>query len=499
MANNDLGNEDFEPDFDQAVDFDEFGGERSSGSVSSTITGSPVIKLALIGVAILVLVGVIALFGGEDKVVPDSRVGGGAGDLKEAPGTNAVTDNMRVALEEDNQQKFDDALKTGTSAIPTPIDPPKILLNVPENEAGGEDPLVRWKRLQEERLRLQREQEQFTSTTQEDPKKAERVSGLRDAMMNQVNNIMGEKSIDPMQNMKVYDPSKVGQDAAQNGMSLQAGMQNADLTGTGQDGQNAPLTPLKVIVPAGDIVYSQLLMEANSDVPGPIVAMLVSGPFSGSRVLGTFQLQEEYLTMHFTTLVGKDGNSIPIDALAVDPDTTLGAMATDVDHRYWQRIILPAAAKFVEGMGSAIAENGTTTVNVTGSDTAVSQQDNNLDTKQEFSKAVSEAANKVGEVLDEQSDMPILVKVKAGTPMGLLFTRPVTDQDVNTSKYGNQQQPQQAAQANQQNNVMFGQMQNGMVYNPAQMLQQGLNNQMMMQQTGYVPMQQTTTTTNGTQ
>ncbi|MDD3020256.1 MAG: TrbI/VirB10 family protein [Alphaproteobacteria bacterium] len=489
MANNDLDNENFEPDFDQAVDFDEFGGDRNGSSVANTITGSPVVKLALVGVAILVLVGVIALFGGDDKVVPNSRVGGGAADLKEAPGTNSVTETMRGALEDDNQQKLEEALKTGTSAIPTPIDPPKVLLGVPENEAGGEDPLVRWKRLQEERLRLQREQEEFTTQAQEDPQKAERVSGLREAMMNQISNIMGEKTIAQMQNMKIYDLSMMEKASSQNNFT---GIQNAGLAGSSQDGQSTPLVPLKVIVPAGDILYSQLLMEANSDVPGPIVALLVSGPFSGSRVLGSFQRQEEYLTMRFTTLIGKDGNSIPIDALAVDPDTTLGAMATDVDHRYWQRIILPAAASFIEGMGSAIAENGTTTVTVSGSDTAIAEEDNNLDTKQEISKAAAEAASKVGELLDDQSDVEILVRVRAGTPMGLLFTKPITDQDIDASKYAPQQQ---ASQANQQNGAMFmGQPQNGMVYNPAQLLQQGLNNQMLMQQTGYVPIQQTPAT-----
>jgi len=434
MANNDLDNENFEPDFDQAVDFDEFGGDRNGSSVANTITGSPVVKLALVGVAILVLVGVIALFGGDDKVVPSSRVGGGAAELKEAPGTSAVTETMRDALEDDNQQKLEEALKTGTSAIPTPIDPPKVLLGVPENEAGGEDPLVRWKRLQEERLRLQREQEQFTTQSQEDPQKAERVSGLREAMMNQISRIMGEQAISQMQNMKVYNLSMMG---TQNDLLTQNGVQNTALTGSGQDGQSTPLVPLKVIVPAGNIVYSQLLMEANSDVPGPIVAMLVSGPFSGSRVLGSFQRQEEYLTMRFTNyLSDKDGNSIPIDRPSCrSRHYSLVRWLTDVDHRYWQRIILPAAASFIEGMGNAIAENGTTTVTVSGSDTAIAEEDNNLDTKQEVSKAAAEAASKVGELLDEQSDVEILVRVRAGTPMGLLFTKPITDQDINASKY----------------------------------------------------------------
>ncbi|MCB9985583.1 MAG: hypothetical protein H6864_07875 [Micavibrio sp.] len=480
--NNDIDNNDFESDFDQNSGFDEFGSSSASASVGSTISGSPVLKLALVGVAVLVVVAAIALFGGDNKSVSVSRVDDGATELKEAPGTSEVTQTMRGAIEEHNQQSLEAALKEGASSIPTPIDPPKVLLEVPDNEAGGEDPLVRWKRLQEERLRLQREQEQFVSQAQVDPQQAERVNGLAQAMIAQVGNIMGEKSFEPMQNMKVYDSSMLQQSAQLSGQGADAfgGLQQSGVGGEqGVVGQE--LLPLKVLIPAGDIAYGQLLMEANSDIPGPIVALLVSGPFSGSRVLGSFQRQEEYLIMEFNTLVGKDGHSIPINAVAVDPDTTLTGMATDVDHRYLQRIVLPAAVSFIQGMGSAIAENGTTTVEVSGGDSTVSQENSDLDTKQELSKAVSEAADKVGEILDEDSDVEILVRVKAGTPLGLMFTTAVTDQDVHTSQYAsNPNNPNNPNNLNNQQNVGFF----GQGGNPMQLLQQGLNGQVMMQQPG---------------
>lgn len=477
MANDEIDNHDFEPDFDQGGDFDEFGGGQSrSSTISSTIKSSPAIKVALIGAAILVVVAAIALFGGEKVEAPSSRVDSGAKDLKEPPGTSELTPSMREAVEEHNQQILEDALKTGSSAIPTPIDSPKVLLGVAESEVGGEDPLVRWKRLQEERIRLEREQEQYVSQAQADPERVNRVNGLQQAMMNQINNIMGQQTIDPMQNLKVLDLATLEQNAAQ--LASQQGL------AAGATGLNsvAEQTPIKVLLPAGEVVYSQLLLEANSDIPGPIVALIVSGPFNGSRVLGTFKKEEEYLIMQFNTLVSKEGHSVPINAVAVNPDTTLTGLATDVDHRYWQRIVIPAAVSFIRGMGDAIAETGSTTVTVGAGDATVSQDSSDLDTEQELAKATSEAADKVGEVLDEEADVEILVRVKAGTPMGLLFVEPVTDQDMKASQYGVNPQNAQGTQPN--NN---GQMMQAPGVNPFQLLQQGLNSQAMMQQGGFYP------------
>lgn len=504
MANNDMDNQDFEPDFDQGGDFDEFDTGAEKVSVGSAISGSPVLKIALVGALVLVVVGAIALFGGDEKDLPGSRVDSGASDLKQTPGKEELTPMMRNAVEEHNQQVLDEALKTGTSAIPTPIDPPKVMLGVPEGEAVAEDPLVRWKRLQEERLRLQREQEQFVAQGQTDPQRDERIAGLRDAMLNQVSNIMGERGIQGMQNMKVITDVQFSQAGA---AGAAAGTGNLTLAGAGQ-GQTTnttPLEPQKILLPAGEVEYAQLLMEANSDVPGPIVAMLVSGPFSGSKVIGSFKREDEYLVMEFTTLVTKDGYSVPISAIAVDPDSTLGAMATDVDHRYFRRVVLPAAVSFIEGMGQAIADNGTTSVTVNG-DTTVSQESNDLDTEQELATAASEAATKVGEILDEELDVEILVRVKAGTPMGLLFTTSVTDKAVEAAAYGVTAGAQQG-----QTQYPYGQPQQNPYYypvdangNPMQMLQQGLQGQVQIQQQGNgyqasIPGAQVTFTNGGTQ
>ncbi len=482
MANNEneFENEPLGDDFDQGVDFGEFDTDQKRGSIGDVWKSSPIVKLGLIGAAVLVVVAAVALFGGKKVEGPSSQVGGGAKELKEAPGTSEVTPVMREALEEHNQQRLESALKEGTSSIPTPIEPPKVLLGVPENETTGEDPLVRWKRMQEERVKLQRQQEQYVAQTQEDPGKMDRIKALQDAMMNQFQQAVEKKEIGQMQHMMVItDANKLqlgGGDALGGGnVQLVSGAASPDGTGA----STVQNTPLKIVIPAGEIEYAQLLVEANSDVPGPIVALIVSGPFNGSKVLGSFQKKEEYLTLQFSTLVSKEGHSIPITGTAIDPDTTLGAMATEVDHRYWARVILPAAAKFIEGFGKAVGESGTTTITVDTGGTATATENNNLNTKEELAKAGEEAFSKVSDIFEEEGGKTeILVRVKAGTPFGLMFTAAVTQQQVDAAKYGGAV-PQNGVPANQQQ--QYPGFPGGNL-TPLQMLQQGLGNQQIMQQ-----------------
>ncbi len=465
---------------DQDMDFGEFE-EKQNTSLGSLWKNSPVVKFGLIGVAILVVIVLISLFG-ESEQAPNSAVAAGDKRFKETPGTKEVSPNMQEALEEKNQQRIDDAQKQGMSAIPTPIAPPTTLLDVPEEQAG-EDPLLRWKTMQEERAKAQREQQAIAAQPQADPQRDGRVQGLATAMVNQMNGILGKDSKDPLQHMVVFSEK----DISENG---------TDVTGQGTNNSTNALTatstkPPKVLVPAGEIDYAQFMLEANSDIPGPVLAIIVSGPFNGSKLLGSFTAEEEYLVIKFTTLITKKGTSIPINAFAIDPETSLTGVATDVDHRYLTRIVLPAAAGFIQGLGDAYAQTTTTTSQGNTSTTTTSQD---LNTKQELGKAVSEAASQVSDIIaeDGKNTKPLVI-VAAGTPVGILFMESITDQALLKVRAGIS--PTDGQQTNNNGN---GQQQNPFMMNPNamnayQQLQMGLQNQQFLQQ-GSAAAQQPTTT-----
>jgi intracellular multiplication protein IcmE len=173
------------------------------------------------------------------------------------------------------------------------------------------------------------------------------------------------------------------------------------------------------------------MIEANSDTKGPIMAQISTGPFKGARLIGSFQTrQERYLTMKFNTMAHED-ETYSINAVALDPNTTLSGMATEVDRRYFSRVVLPAAAEFLEGFGEAVAQTGSTTTN-TGTGSTV-QQEEDLDAEQELAKGFEEGAQEIGDVLDERADqIKPLIRVAAGTPIGVFFIEPVTSQSANS-------------------------------------------------------------------
>ena len=470
MANTeDFDGPDLEPDFGPDAEFEDFEESKKGASLSEMIKKNPLVKFGLIGVGVVVIISLVMLVGGKKEVAPNSKVTASQKTFKDTPGTKEVTPEMKSALEEKNTQRIEEAVKSGTSAITTPIDPPKNLLDVPQEPAATEDPLLRWKQMQEERIRIQREQQQQEIAAQQAPERDTRLKELTENMGSQLDAIIGKVPPPEIQHMSITEVA-----ALKKKPSAQTGRGSGVVAASGNQAAGVAVVPAKVVVPAGQIEYAQTLIEANSDVPGPVLAMMVSGPFSGSKLIGSFSRNQEYLVIQFQTLVTKKGTSIPVVAYAINPDTSLTAVATDVDHRYFDRIVLPAAAKFVEGMGAAISQTTTTTSQSSSSTTTSTPK---LDTKQQLGKAIEEATSQVSDVLqNDGSQKQILVRVRSGTPIGVMFVQSVTDQLIMQAKNGTvpQQQGQGQGQGQGQANVNpYGVPQQGGTLTPLQQLQQG--------------------------
>jgi intracellular multiplication protein IcmE len=470
---------------DRDVDFDDFEDNKDK-SLGGSWKNSALVKFGVVALVIVIVITLVSILGSDKIAAPTSVVGKGAGaGFKQAPGIAEVTPVMNEAIQEKNDQRIDEAQKQGMSAIPTPIAPPKTLLEVPQDDAQSDDPLLRWQQMQTERAKAQREQQMLQEQqTTVDPQRDGKVTALAQSMSQQVGAILGEQKHKDMQHMSVFAKTDMSKAVDSNGNPV---MSDASLNGVNQA---SPQKAAKVIVPAGKIEYAQMILEANSDIPGPVVALIASGQFNGGKLIGKFQSQEEYLVITFSQLITKKGTSIPINAYALDPGTSLTGLATDVDHRYFKRIVLPAAAKFVQGLGDAYAQ---TTSQTTQNATTTTTSTTDLNTKQEFGKAVSSAAQSIGDVLaDDGKNTKPLVVVAAGTPMGILFMNQITDKDVLQARSGvsattQQQSPQQGPYPTQ----IFQQQQPG-IMNQMQQLQSGLQGQQYMQQN--TP---TTTYTNG--
>ena len=405
----------FEVDDGSFDDFGDTGTEKKKG----------IPKIAVIIGVILVVVFMIFLFGGSKEEVANSVVRGGS-DVKQDVGTQELDPTMLEATETLNEDNRIVAEDTGGSFIPIPTIASQSSLEDLVEEEEEEDPLETWKSLQTERMK----QEQFERQVKEAELKlqaenetqntrSQAVSQLANAMSVNMSEIIAGKQIKPLTHVNVTDVKQFYE-------RLNPPVDPTTAAALeGNQGSEEEATAVQIIA-ATTIEYGQTLIEANSDVKGPVLVELVTGPLKGARLLGSFKKEEEYLVIEMNTAV-KDEKSYSVNAIILDPDTTLPGVATEVDRRWFRRVILPAAASFIEGLGSAIAETSGTSVSVEGE--TVTTQTEDLDTEEELGKAVEKAAEKIAEIVDDEAaDVETLVKVRAGTPVGILFLAPVFEE-----------------------------------------------------------------------
>lgn len=407
--------------------FDEFVQKNTLGDAWRN---NPAVKIGVVLGVVVLFFGAVYMFGKKDDEVAPSQLPMPS-EITSAPGASEASPAYIEAVEEENEATLEKAIKEGDSAIPVPVDTPSDRLQLPEEQEDSEDPLHKWRRLQEERvLRDSNVEETEPVTVLDSEKQNEAMKEMAQSMMQQIQSILNRQTerikFKYEALVRYCNTNTCG--GGGGGGAPGAGPENGEFDGEVEEDEG------ELIIPAGEIEYAQLIIEANSDVPGPVLALLMSGPLKGSKLLGTFSVQNDYLTLQFNTLVHED-ETYDISAIALDPDTSLPGMATEVDHRYLQRILLPAAAAFVEGFADAIAQTDATsiTIDTSGSATSTTQSDVDLDTEEEVALGVKEAGEEVRDILDEMSDdVEVLVKIHAGTPMGVLFTDEVREEPSDT-------------------------------------------------------------------
>ena len=138
------------------------------------------------------------------------------------------------------------------------------------------------------------------------------------------------------------------------------------------------------------------------------------------------EVKGDYIVLAFSRVV-KDTVSYGVNGIALDENTTLAGQATDIDHHYFQRVLLPAAAAFVEGYGSALSETGTTVILTEGGTTTEVPKP---DHEESLYEGLEEASKSLSDMLDKGSSRPITVKIAKGTTMGIFFIDSVTTKDV---------------------------------------------------------------------
>lgn len=384
----------------------------------------PLFKLMVIMIGVgIAIAGALGVFSSPPPAPPSKVVS--APGISEPPGGKAspyfIDQNQQA-----NADRVDQAMQQGGSAMPTPVGQNLDLGDI--NNKKKEDPLAEF-RAETERLKQEMTQERqqnaqqmqvMQQQIQQKPIEKEDDT-LAQAMQRQMQQLMeawAPRNIKVVEGMASKDKTSTTQSAPIRTVGSGASASAAAAT-------SASTTTSRLIVQAGTVNYAQLLTEANSDIPGPILAQVLSGPLSGGRAIGHFQAMNDFLVIQFN-LINYKGKDYSVNILALDPDTTLGGMATEVDHRYFDRILLPAAAAFASQFGSTMGQ-GSSTTTVTDNAVVIDQAKSSY--RQAIFSGFGNAAQSLSQFLQQEaSQIKPLIRVATGTPMGLFFLTSVSDQ-----------------------------------------------------------------------
>jgi intracellular multiplication protein IcmE len=182
-----------------------------------------------------------------------------------------------------------------------------------------------------------------------------------------------------------------------------------------------------VLVPAGRGVYAHPILALNSDESSPVVMQADSGPIAGDRMVGSFERQDERLVIHINSIIHQ-GQMISCDGVVIAPDTMEASVATGVDEHYLSRVILPAAAAFVQGLGQAIAttSNQVAVLSPLGGATTAT----NLNFRQQLGVGAGVAGAQVGTFLNQAAPKGPTVTLDANVGVGVMFLTDVKQQAV---------------------------------------------------------------------
>jgi type IV secretory pathway VirB10-like protein len=194
---------------------------------------------------------------------------------------------------------------------------------------------------------------------------------------------------------------------------------SSDVSSDSGDKTKTPKSP--PFAKAGQIFNAVLETAVNSDEPSPVLAKIVSGPLAGSRLIGGLQVVGEKVLLKFDKInVPNTPSTLSISAVAVDPDSSRTAMASDVDHHYLAKYGILFGSAFLSGWGQAVQQEYmmTNISPTTGITTTQQQMPNSAIAMQ----ALGNVGSTVGSAIGQKAlAIKTTITVDSGVSMGILL------------------------------------------------------------------------------
>ncbi len=176
-----------------------------------------------------------------------------------------------------------------------------------------------------------------------------------------------------------------------------------------------------VLFKASDLTYAVLQTSIDSREDSPIRARIVSGEYAGSTIAGSFKKTGDKVVVEFSVLNSdKFKRSIPINAVAMDLNTTKTALADSVNKHIPERLLWTMAGAFASGYADGLSDsNKTTVISDSG---AVTNVTGNLDTKDITKKGIAKSLEEGSNIINDTIPKTSTVKVNANKEIAVFFT-----------------------------------------------------------------------------
>ena len=171
------------------------------------------------------------------------------------------------------------------------------------------------------------------------------------------------------------------------------------------------------LIRAGTMVMATTDLAVNSDVGGPVSVTLRSGQQRNAQLLGSFDRAEKWLRLSLNRMITGD-ETLAINAIALDVDTTLNAVEGDLDRHLLYRYGWWGFGTVLRAVGQA-AEKTADTETIISNGTVI--QNSSTSAKRETQIALGELGQDIGEVMQDRINRPITVSLKVGDQVGVFF------------------------------------------------------------------------------
>ena len=188
-----------------------------------------------------------------------------------------------------------------------------------------------------------------------------------------------------------------------------------------------PTEGVSYLLPAGTVIYAEMVNGLNSDLPGPAVAEIVEEPLRGARVLGQFtpNLASGGLSLQFQTITMPDGTSQPITAYGLSPWTGENLTRSTLRPRLLQRYGPTMLMAFLSGASSLLLEDGRRIV--VANDAVYQERSSKVEDRQIIAAGITALAGQVAADIQAQAPQGPQILLYPGSPLALLFATSVTD------------------------------------------------------------------------